>query len=442
VFALMSAQPRAETGQGGAGAPAAVTVTDEAAAIAWRPGDRAQIALLSFAHAVQHFYTAALAFAYPFVVDEFGISYATLGVVLGVTGVVGGLLQGVAGLVRRVSARWLLVGQDVGLAASLVLAALAPVFVVFALARCVAALVQWPQHPVGSAYLSERVPHRRSLALSWHTIGGSIGTLMVPLIAGAVTAVWGWRWGLAVFVPGLLAGAVLLWHGMEDPSRGRSREPAAVQVRKSAPAEPKPAPAVPLSAVLRRPVVLAVLAAGTIAAAGRGLGVLSAYVPAFLHDGRHLSSLTTGALFTVVLVGSVAGPALAGWLADRVGRRIVLIVVYPIGGLCLVAYVFVGSSVWVLAGVGLLVGAFAYAESPLLQSLYADATHGADSRAAFGIYFAVAYGVGALWQVAVGWLVTAHGFRTAFCVMAVSFVVAGALVLLVRGSRTHPGTER
>jgi MFS family permease len=193
---------------------------------------------------------------------------------------------------------------------------------------------------------------------------------------------------------------------------------------------------VPLSTVLRRPVVLAVLAAGTIAAAGRGLGVLSAYVPAFLHDGRGLSSVTTGALFTVVLVGSVAGPAIAGWLADRIGRRVVLIVVYPIGGLCLVGYVFVGSSVWALAGVGLLVGAFAYAESPLLQSLYADATHGANSRAAFGVYFAVAYGVGALWQVVVGWLVTAHGFRTAFCVMAASFVVAGALVVLVRGSRT------
>jgi MFS family permease len=193
-----------------------------------------------------------------------------------------------------------------------------------------------------------------------------------------------------------------------------------------------------LRTVLRRRVVLAVLAAGTIAAAGRGLGVLSAYVPAFLHDGRHLSSITTGALFTVVLVGSVVGPAVAGWLADRVGRRTVLIVVYPAAAVCLAAYVFVGSSVWALAGVGLLVGAFAYAESPLLQSLYADATHGADSRAVFGVYFAVAYGVGALWQVAVGWLVTDYGFRTAFCVMAASFVVAGLLVLAVRGTTRSP----
>jgi MFS family permease len=428
------------TGSGQSTAEAATGEVD------WGPGDKNQIALLSFAHAVQHFFTAALAFSYPFVVADFHISYALLGAVLGAAGVVGGLLQGVAGLVRRVSARWLLVGQDLGLAATLVLAAAAPVFAVFALARCLATFVQWPQHPVGSAYLSERVPRRRSVALSWHTIGGSIGTLVVPLAAGAVTATWGWRWALVVFVPGLLLGAALLWHGMEDPSRRALRRAAPVPARGRADV-PESAgnsgdsagagrtPGTPLKSVLRRPAALAVLAAGTIAAAGRGLGVLGSYVPAFLHDGRHLSSISTGALYTAVLIGSVGGPALAGWLADRIGRRRVLVVVYPIGALCLAAYVLVGSSVWALAGVGLLVGAFAYAESPLLQSLYADATHGAESRAAFGVYFAVAYGVGALWQVVIGWLVTSYGFRTAFLAMAASFVVAGALVAGVRDRR-------
>lgn len=412
----------------------------------WQPGERGQVALMSFAHAVQHFYSAAFAFSYPYVVKEFGISYATLGLVLGAAGVVGGLLQGVAGMVRRLSARWLLVGQDLGLAATMVLAALAPVFAVFALARCLGALVAWPQHPVGSAYLSDRLPHRRALALSWHTIGGSIGTLVVPLIAGVVYAVGGWRWALAVFVPGLVIGAALLWHRMEDPGRvrtgGRAGEVPAVtapspvtETPTETPTEMPAEPVVPLKLVLRRPAVLALLAAATVAAAGRGLGVLTSYIPAFLTDGRHLGSITMGALFTVVLLGSVAGPAAAGWLGDRIGRRRVLLVVYPAAAVCLAAYVLVGSSVWALAGIGLLIGVFAYAESPLLQAMYADATHGADSRAAFGAFFAIAYGVGAVWTTVVGWLVTAHGFRTAFLVMAVSFLVAGVLIIAVRGER-------
>ena len=409
----------------------------ESSATEWRAGDKAQIGLMSFAHAVQHFYAAAFALSYPFVVAEFHMTYATLGLVLGITGVLGGLLQGAAGMVRRVSSRWLLIGQDVGLAGAMILAAAAPVFAVFALARLLGSLVGWPQHPVGSAYLSERVPHRRSLALSWHTIGGSIGTLIVPLVAGAVTQTWGWRWSLAVFVPGLLLGALLLWRGMDDPTRRNAGGAPSDPVEAATAATGRP-DAVALRDIVRRPAVLVVLAAGTVAAAGRGLGVVSAYVPAFLHDGRHLSGVTTGALFTIVLLGSVAGPVLAGSLADRIGRRTVLLVVYPIGAACLAAYVFVGSSIWALAAVGLLVGAFVYAESPLLQSLFADATRGVDSKASFGLYFAIAYGVGALWQIVIGWLVTAHGFRTAFVVMGASFLVAWALLAFVRTSHRAP----
>jgi MFS family permease len=355
--------------------------------------------------------------------------------VLGAAGVLGGLLQGAAALFRRVSAKWLLVGQDVGLAASLLFAALAPVFAVFALARCFGSLVQWPQHPVGSAYLSDRIPHRRALALSWHTIGGSIGTLMVPLVAGGVTAVWGWRWSLVVFVPGLLAGAVLLWRRMEDPARH------AVDPAVRAAFDPVARTALSVRSVLRRRTVVAVLAAATIAAAGRGLGVLSTYVPAFLHDGRHLGSVATGALFTVVLLGSIVGPVVAGSLGDRLGRRRVLLAVYPAAAICIGAYVFVGTSVWALAGVGLLVGAFAYAESPLLQSLFADATHGANSRSVFGVYFSIAFGVGALWQVLIGWMVTTAGFQAAFVMMAGSFLLAWAVIALIRPDGGQRGSS-
>lgn len=414
-----------------------VQLGGDRSAAAWRPGDKQQIALLSMAHAVQHFSAAALAFSYPFVVAYFHVSYALLGLVLGITGVVGGLLQGIAGLLRRIPARTLLVGQDVGLAATLLLGAVAPVFAVFALARCLGSLVQWPQHPVGSAYLSERIPHRRGVALSWHTIGGSLGTLAVPLIAGAVTQAWGWRWSLAIFVPPLAIGAVVLWRGMDRdvvPTTENESENGSSDGTNS---RRRAQESVPMTVALRRPAALAALAAGTIAAAGRGLGVLGAYVPAFLRDDRHLSSVMVGALFTVMLVGSVVGPAVAGWMADRWGRRAVLLVVYPTAAIFLVAYVFVGSVIWALALVGLFVGVFAYAESPLVQALFADTTEGAAARSVFGIYFAVAYGVGALWQVVVGWLVSTYGFRTAFVVMAISFVVAGLCVVGAKERRRH-----
>ena len=147
----------------------------------WAPGDRAQVAIVSFSHAVQHSYVAVLGIVYPFALAEFHSSYAVLGVILGIAGLAGGLLQAMAGAVRRVRTRTLLGGQNLAMAAVSAVGALSPGIVVFGAARLAGNLVSWPQHPVGSAYLTERVPRRRGLVLAAHTAGGNLGTLVTPL---------------------------------------------------------------------------------------------------------------------------------------------------------------------------------------------------------------------------------------------------------------------
>lgn len=419
---------------------------------AWRTGDSVQLGVVTFSHAVQHFYVAALALTYPYVVAEFGLSYRTLGILLGVAGLVGGLLQAAAGFVRHVSARFLLVAQNVGLSVAALLAAVAPGFAMFSAARMVGAFSHWPQHPVGSAYLTERYPQRRGLVLSWHTAGGSIGTFLVPVVAAALLAQAGWRATLAVFAGAMLAGAVVVF-GFLREARGRkpasadsedtdraSRHRASTEgdgaVRGEETAEPaEETPRQPLRAVLRRRTVVAVLVASTVAAAGRGLGALTTYVPAYLSSDLGLDPTSVSAVFAVLVIGSILGPVLAGQLSDRLGRRRILVTVYLIGAAALAAFVLIGAVLVALAVMALLVGVFAYAESPLLQSLFADAVEGADSRTAFGAYFAIAYGVGSLWLTALGAIISAAGFQAAFFTMAASFVAAALIVLAVR-----PGT--
>jgi MFS family permease len=226
---------------------------------------------MTTAHGIQHFYVAGLAVSYPFVVTQFRVSYAVLGVVLTIAGLVGGFLQASAGLLRRLSARAVISAQNAGLAGATLLAAFAPGFGVFAGARILGNSVSWPQHPVGSAYLSDRFPHRRATVLSWHTAGGSIGTVTVPLILSAVIATAGWRAGLMVLSGVLLAGALLVRVAL--PVEQRSA--AAADNQASAPAQPAP-----LRQVLIRRRVLALLVASTVAAGGRGLGVLTTYIPA------------------------------------------------------------------------------------------------------------------------------------------------------------------
>jgi len=382
---------------------------------------------MTIAHGIQHFYVAGLAVTYPFVVAQFHVSYAVLGLWLSAAGLLGGLLQAAAGLLRRASARTVLTAQDLAMGGTALLGAAAPGFGAFGSARILGAAVSWPQHPVGSAYLSDRFPQRRATVLSWHTAGGSLGTVAVPVLMSAAIAAAGWRWALVALGMALGAGGLLVRAALPPERTGAGQ------------AGERPAERAGLWQLLRRRQVAAVLAAGTIAAGGRGLGTLSTYIPAYLRSGLHLSTLTVGTLFTLIMAASIAGPVAGGLLADRFGRARTLTVTYIAAAIAVAAFGFAGRSLWVLAVLGVCVGVLAYAESPLLQAVFADLTGDGAARTAFGAFFAISYGVGSLWVAVIGWIIAAAGFPAAFAAMAASFAAAAVIIgLVVRDEPSSP----
>jgi MFS family permease len=408
--------------------------------------DAGQLAVVTFSHAVQHVYVAGLAVAYPFVIASLHVSYGALGVVLGVAGIAGGLLQGLAGAVSKVSARLLLSVQNLGMAAASLLGGISPGFALFGAARCIGSVVSWPQHPVGSAVLTKRFPERRAYALSWHVAGGSIGTAVIPLAVTALIASYGWRVGVAFLTAPLAIGGALVAWKLKDagPEGGTGAAGGGAAVgtpdAKGPADDPAGLPKVGHLGVahdiLRSREALGAMIAGTIAAGGRGLGTLAVFVPAYLKSGLHLHALTIGALFTALLVGSIVGPVLAGHVADRAGRRRVLLVVYVVGAATIAAFVMVGSDLFALGAVGVLVGIFAYSESPLLQAVFADGLSDTSHQGAFGFYFAVSYGIGSLWTIALGEIIDTVGFHWAFYVMAASFIAAGTVIVWARPRRS------
>lgn len=393
----------------------------------WNPGDRLQVAVVSFSHTIQHGYVAALGVAYPFVLADFHVSYAVLGVILGSAGVVGGLLQGLAGFVKKYSTKVLLGSQNIGMAISLLLAAISPGIFLFGAARIFGTLVSWPQHPVGSAHLTDRVPHRRGLVLAMHTTGGNLGTLLAPLITSIIIAYYGWRPALVTMAALTALASLLTWTSVHSPDHVSKRQNHANKGQAT-----KPAPTVKadgsLIEALKRREAKAVLSAGMISGAGRGLGVLAVYIPAYLRTGLHMSPLTIGVLVTMVSIGALAGPGVGGQLSDRYGRRPVLLTLYLFGAAALVGFVVVGSSPIIIGVMGFLVGVFSYSEQPIRQALFSDVMRGVDARKAFGAYFAISQSVGSVWIAALGIVITSVGFRAAFITMAASFIVAGSII--------------
>jgi MFS family permease len=404
----------------------------------WRAGDREFVGLVSFSHGLQHVYGAILPLTYPFVVVEFGIGYGVLGLVLAVSAATGGFLQAATGFLGRFSARALFGVQNLVTALLAVLAGLSPNFAVFAAARLAGSVATAPQHPIGSAVLSTNFPERRGTVLSIHTTAGSLGTLVVPLAASAVLAAYGWRTALFVFaVPLALGGLLLIWRLRDKAARSDTAPP--------------PSWGLAMRSEVLKGWPLTLIAASALAAGGRGLGVVNAYVPAYLASGLHLRQIWVGAVFTVLLAGSVAGPLAVGWLSDRFNRALVAIASYVGGSAALAAFGLVGANLAALFVTGALVGVLAYAESPLLQSMFGDAVDAAVQRVAFAMYFAMAYGAGSIWVFVLGVVIDRAGFSAAYLVMAGSFLVAAALLAMgwVRrpplrhegegeGSATHP----
>ncbi|MHB1851367.1 MAG: hypothetical protein ACYCU6_04185, partial [Acidimicrobiales bacterium] len=63
-------------------------------------------------------------------------------------------------------------------------------------------------------------------------------------------------------------------------------------------------------------------------------------------------------------------------------------------------------------------------------------------QGAFGYYFAVSYGIGSVWTIALGEIIDTAGFQWAFFVMAMSFVAAALVVWWARPTAPEQADPR
>ena len=165
----------------------------------------------------------------------------------------------------------------------------------------------------------------------------------------------------------------------------------------------------------------------------RGLGVLNLFVPLYLSLVLGLDSATVALMLTFLLIGSVPGPIIGGWLSDRLGRKPLIVAVYLGGAAALVLFVAAGSDtllLWISIG---FLSIFNFVESPQLQSLLADISRPGVRDASFSVYFTLAFGAGAIWVAIYGYITgvlgNTAGLPVVFGIMALAYLGAAVLVL-------------
>jgi FSR family fosmidomycin resistance protein-like MFS transporter len=382
--------------------------------------------LLSAAHAVNHAQAALLPLVYLALITEFRISVAAIAFLTAVGNIASGLIQlSYAAVTRFVSRRVILTAGGLVFGGGMAAQALAGGFGLFSVMNVLSRVGGSPQHPVGNGLIAEQFPpDRQGLAISAHIAGGNVGTVIVPLLGAWLIAGIGWRWTVVAFGLPAMVIAVLIFALVRESGADRAAARAYGSLRSA------------LSTVLRdRNLVLVYLSAAA-GGGARGLGVLNIFVPLYLTLVLKLDGATVALMYAVLVIGSVPGPVVAGWLSDRLGRKRLILAAYIGGIVGLVTFVLAGTNLALLWLAILLMGTFNFVESPQLQALLSDLSPPALRDASFAVYFTLAFGVGSLWVALYGTVVALFGETTGlpitFWLMAAAFLVASFIVLPIR----------
>ncbi len=348
-----------------------------AAPVAALPKRKRIAGVIVTGHAFQHMYADGFLVLLPSIYDAFGLSGVSAGVLAAVRqGSAGLLTMGGGFVVDMFSGRrgLLLSGSLFLMGLGYLFVAAAPNYAVLLLALTLGSATGSFWHPVGLGLLSMTFPANRAFVMSLHRSAGSLGETVTPLFVGLALAVITWREVLLagfvlMTVVSIALYVVLARLGLQQAS-------SATRGLREQLGE--------LGHMLRTETALRplLLVSGLRGMADRAFIF---FLPLFIAEGlREIDADVTMARIAFVVgyhlvVFSVLGifvPPVLGALADRIGRKPVMIGVLvgslvPLG--LLSAYPSVGLGFTVLIA---LLGMFRFAGANLTQAGALDLAEG------------------------------------------------------------------
>jgi MFS family permease len=238
--------------------------------------------------------------------------------------------------------------------------ALAPTFALFIAGLSVVNFALNGEWSIGSMLVTETWPARlRGRVISINRATWCFGVALAGGITGIAAATWGWR--VAVMVPGVIALLAIYVRATcpESPywvrAQDRKRRIAEALSAGGALNEDDQAwyakvGRVSIRQVFMRDVLPATLVALFVACSSCCIfGTVGSWMPYYLSVEKHWSTQEYSAFYVCWGVVGFFGLCLAGWLADRIGRRVGFIAMLIEGAIFITLWVFTDSHIllWV-----------------------------------------------------------------------------------------------
>jgi MFS transporter, FSR family, fosmidomycin resistance protein len=374
--------------------------------------DKRAMAALASGHLATDFANGALPALLPFFVERFDLSYTLAALLMLASAFSSSVIQPFFGLWSdRRGAIWLLPTGVAVAGLGIALAADAPRYwlvLVFVLLSGVGVAAY---HPEGSKFAAYTSGRRRASGMSLFSIGGNIGYALGPAIATPLVLWLGLRGGLLLAVPCLVIAALLV-------GAGRYLASFAPERARSFAGEDRPGPLA---------LLLGVIALRSVSWFG-----LVTFVPLWAVSLGH-SKAYGNQLLTFMLLAGAGGTLAAGPLADRVGRRPVLIGSIAATAPLTLIFVAVGGVVGALALA--LVGACVigtFGVTMVMSQEYLPRRIGLAS----GLSIGMSIGLGGIAAVGLGALADTVDLRTSLYVCAAVPLASVALAAFLPSS--HP----
>jgi MFS transporter, FSR family, fosmidomycin resistance protein len=377
--------------------------------------DKRAMAALSAGHFATDFANGALPALLPFMVDRFHLSYTLAAAVMLASAASSSLIQPLFGAWSdRRGALWLLPSGVALAGIGIALAAAAPSYSLVLLLVVVSGLGVAAYHPEGSKFAAYASGRRRASGMSLFSIGGNIGYGLGPTATTPLVLAFGLTGGLLLALPCLAVAALLL---LATPFLGSfAPEPGQAQTA-SGP---------------DRPGALALLL-GVIGFRSVAWFGLVTFVPLWEVSLGHSKAHGSHLLSLMLLAGGV-GTLAAGPIADRVGRRPVVIASMLATGPLVLAYVLVGGipGAIALALVGVCVIS-TFGVTMVMSQEYLPSRIGMAS----GLSIGLSIGLGGIAAVGLGALADSIDLRSAMYAAAAAPFVGLLLALLLPATHSR-----